>query len=422
MTDYRGSTWNLNFGEIGERHQFRIGYIGQPAYEAYFEVSQASDLVVLLGQVDTLQDKDLLTGDTLQVRKIFTGFFNEIAIEPRLDQYPVQIMRLQEVDVDDLIYVINLFRDDVATSPDDWDLTKMGLVDPETGTIKNKYLPDTIKGDKGDKGYRGDKGDKGDKGDPGLQGPPGVDAVVDDAALAMYVAAVDSETGAAVDERINNRIAMVDGSHKGMGTLADWRVLYEADDLMPGLLSSWGDASGHGDDLVLETPNSPTVAPWLNGTQTVQFSSSPMIRAAIATIPQPFSIVFVGHAPSFPGWFFGADDVRVNRASASSSPPGEYRMVTTASAATIESGAADNDPHLFIAVFDGATSRFVFGANDIAGVVGPSTISNLRLGGWTSSAHYLAGSISTFGIVEEALNSVQIADLRAWAMGKYGVA
>ena len=147
MTDYRGSTWNLNFGEIGERHQFRIGYIGQPAYEAYFEASQASELSALLGQVGTLQDKDLLAGDTLQVRKIFTGFFNEIAIEPRLDQYPAQIMRLQEVDVDDLIYVINLFVADLETSPDDWDFTKLGLVDPETGTIKNKYLPDTIKAD-----------------------------------------------------------------------------------------------------------------------------------------------------------------------------------------------------------------------------------------------------------------------------------
>lgn len=48
MTSYSGVTWRVDYGEISEREQFRVGRLSLESYDAYFPLSELTDLLYAL--------------------------------------------------------------------------------------------------------------------------------------------------------------------------------------------------------------------------------------------------------------------------------------------------------------------------------------------------------------------------------------
>lgn len=125
MTDYRGVTWRVNYGEIAEREQFRVGYIGMESFEAYFPVAQLSDLISTLNAVLSLNLGVIARGASVQARKVSDGLLTSVVVEPRLDTgTPAETMRVRLSDIADILYALTLFQADVTKKPDDWDISK----------------------------------------------------------------------------------------------------------------------------------------------------------------------------------------------------------------------------------------------------------------------------------------------------------
>lgn len=125
MPDYNGVTWRVNYGEIAERDQFRVGYIGQQSFDGYFELAQLSDLITVLSAVQGAPLNQLTKGSTVQARKTSDGVVTTVIIEPRSDTFPAKIMSLGLATLSDLIYALQLFQTATpgAPIPDDWDLS-----------------------------------------------------------------------------------------------------------------------------------------------------------------------------------------------------------------------------------------------------------------------------------------------------------
>lgn len=147
MTDYNGVTWRVNYGEISEREQFRVGYIGQDSFDAYFEVDALGELIGILTTVQGLGLGQMATGTTLQARKVDAGHITEVVIEPRSDQFPPQIMRLELSTTPDLVYALQLFQTALGggdSEPDDWDNSESYVLDHQNGKIRERLLPDRL--------------------------------------------------------------------------------------------------------------------------------------------------------------------------------------------------------------------------------------------------------------------------------------
>lgn len=123
MPDYNGVIWRVNYGEIAERNQFRVGYVGQQSFDGYFELDQLSDLITVLNAVQSASLNQLIKGNTVQARKASDGIVTRVIIEPRMDNFPPQIMALTSTTLSDLIYALQLFQTALsgAPIPDDWD-------------------------------------------------------------------------------------------------------------------------------------------------------------------------------------------------------------------------------------------------------------------------------------------------------------
>lgn len=118
----------MNYGEIAERDQFRVGYVNQESFDAYFELSSLSDLIAVLNTVVGLDFEQIAKGVALQARKVTDGLFTSIRIEPRLDTgEPPQIMSLKLEDLTDFLYALGLFQTALPSDPvpDDWSVPEV---------------------------------------------------------------------------------------------------------------------------------------------------------------------------------------------------------------------------------------------------------------------------------------------------------
>lgn len=151
MPDYNGVTWKVNYGEISERNQFRVGYIGQQSFDGYFELAQLADLISVLSAVQGAPLGQLTKGSTVQARKASDGTVTRVIIEPRSDTFPQQIMSLGLDTLSDLIYALQLFQTAMsgAPIPDDWDgsyvrpivwLDKKGQLQPPNNAISQAVI------------------------------------------------------------------------------------------------------------------------------------------------------------------------------------------------------------------------------------------------------------------------------------------
>lgn len=145
MTDYSGVIWRVNYGEISEREQFRVGYVGQGSYDAYFEVAALAELISILNTVQPFAIGQIAKGVTLQALKVSAGHKTEVVIEPLSGVNPEQIMRLELGTLNDLVYALQLFQTALPSSPeaDDWSFEHLYLFDKGTRKIKKKFLPES---------------------------------------------------------------------------------------------------------------------------------------------------------------------------------------------------------------------------------------------------------------------------------------
>lgn len=146
MTDYSGVIWRVNYGEISEREQFRVGYVGQESYDAYFEIAALAELISILNTVQPFTIGQIAKGVTLQAVKVSAGHKTEVVIEPLSGVNPEQIMRLDLGTVNDLVYALQLFQTNLpdVVVPEDWDFSDLYLFDKGTRTFKEKFLPDWL--------------------------------------------------------------------------------------------------------------------------------------------------------------------------------------------------------------------------------------------------------------------------------------
>lgn len=249
-----------------------------------------------------------------------------------------------------------------------------------------------------------------------------VESILADPDSAAYQR-IESQTNQRIveqtDERIAEYLAGLLPDPGGLATIADWAALYEADGLVHGTLTSWGDTSGNGHDLQVLQHAAPSVVTWRGG-KAVHFVGSPMAAQPFASL-WPVSIVVIGQTTAFPGWFVGSDAARINRASSSASPAGVLRAVGSH---TIDSPFSDNDPHLMIGMFDGANSSFIVDNTVTRGVLNPAVgagMTNLVLGGWSTSEHHLSGYIAAVAVFQGVLSNEQIHQIRSVAQAKYGL-
>ena len=125
MTSYSGVTWRVDYGEISEREQFRVGRLNLESYDAYFPLSQLQDLIDTLNAVTPLGLNLIARGNQVQAVKVSDGLLTSVVISPRLDTgTPVESMRLPLSELTDLLYALSLFRADMSALPDDWDFSK----------------------------------------------------------------------------------------------------------------------------------------------------------------------------------------------------------------------------------------------------------------------------------------------------------
>lgn len=196
--------------------------------------------------------------------------------------------------------------------------------------------------------------------------------------------------------------------------LAPWAALYEADALAIGGLSSWGDTSGNGRDLVVERQVVPNVEAW-QGARAVKFASSPMSSLPFVASGFPVTVVLVGDATS--GYLFGSGGAQVSRNTT-------FQMSSTGS--SLASSVASSSPVLVIAEFRAAASRIVVNASNVSGVIPLSSTTSgvdlVRLGGFSSSSDYLTGHVAMCGVIVGSITETQISSLRSWAQRKYGIA
>lgn len=147
MTDYSGVTWRVNYGEIAERDQFRVGRLNMESFDGYFELGSLADLISVLNTVVGLGLNQLARGASLQARKVSDGLFTTIRIEPRLDTGdPVRIMSLRLEELTDFLYALGLFQSAVDPEPDDWDISKLlpvAILDRD-GHIQEKNIPERL--------------------------------------------------------------------------------------------------------------------------------------------------------------------------------------------------------------------------------------------------------------------------------------
>ena len=141
MTSYSGVTWRVNYGEISEREQFRVGRLSLERYDAYFPLSQLQDLIDTLTAVTPPDLNVIARGSKVQAVKVSDGLLTSVVISPRLDTgTPVESMRLPLSELTDLLYALSLFRADTSALPDDWDFSKPNSINE---AALPKYLQQT---------------------------------------------------------------------------------------------------------------------------------------------------------------------------------------------------------------------------------------------------------------------------------------
>lgn len=161
--------------------------------------------------------------------------------------------------------------------------------------------------------------------------------------------------------------------------------------------------------------------------QSVNSASGRRLRIVpfAAAIPQPFTLVTVAKLTTAGAGVLAAGE------DAAYTPSLIARIGSTATVFEIDAGAtllhtatADANWHVFIAVFNGASSVFSVDGNEVTGAAGSNSlgpnlhIQQLPVAGGSST---YPGQTADIGIYPSALTSAQRATLNGWLRSEYGI-
>lgn len=183
-------------------------------------------------------------------------------------------------------------------------------------------------------------------------------------------------------------------------------------------VTSWRNQSGGGDPANGVAGRQPTFrssTAAFNNRPTVQFDGNDILFFDITDIPQPYKFVLVGSITAT-GVFLGG---AVAGTGVGRSAGTWYMSAVT----PITGGTADNNPHSFVGVFNGASSRLdVDGASGtVSGNANTGAMSFLFLGESASSTLPMTGHLAFWGIYSNATPDASLAALATGLRNFYAI-
>lgn len=214
-------------------------------------------------------------------------------------------------------------------------------------------------------------------------------------------------------------------------TIAPWLHAFWASDPSwtppadGGEVTTWRDAGSAATDAAKLSTTGPTFrasAAHYAGRPVVQFKTSNTLRTtAGSTSTSARTVVAVGNIDT-------ATATMVDGASANSTGRLAVQnttvlLVSRNTNVGVTGDTYDSDPHLWVCVFDGASSTFHL--DNVALTVGSSpgttAAAGMTLGSLRDGTASMAGSIAFAAVLDGAITSTQRDDLWGWASGAYGL-
>jgi len=190
-----------------------------------------------------------------------------------------------------------------------------------------------------------------------------------------------------------------------------------------GAVSQWDDKSGNGYDVTQGTAaNQPTSGTrTLNSLNVLDFDGNDLlIKTTSPTLTQPNTVFFVAEL----------DTTGANRTLLDGAGGAGRNIVRATSlnnwaiyAATfVTGGTSDTDPHIFRAVFDGASSSLhVDAVSTLTGDPGAQSLVGFAIGATYSATNGWDGAIAEVIIVDGTLTAGEIADTESYLANKWGI-
>lgn len=121
VNEVAGPSWRVQYGEIAEQLQFRIGRVGQEVFDAYFPIASLADVTAVLSASTGLSVGAFSRGTNYQTQKLPT-WQNDIALTP-LSYTPVPpLLQLYLAEVPELVGLLQALAPNVPSAdPGDWD-------------------------------------------------------------------------------------------------------------------------------------------------------------------------------------------------------------------------------------------------------------------------------------------------------------
>lgn len=197
-------------------------------------------------------------------------------------------------------------------------------------------------------------------------------------------------------------------------------------------VSNWPNETGESDASVSANPPSlDAVNSSYNDKPVVDFSvdnNRLLDTSNFSVAPTyPLSVVVIGNMGAASGIndaFFDGNDSTNRNSILKSADASEWRIF--ARTGTVVGGTADNDPHLFVGVFDGSTGNETLnidGATVISGSdAGSSQLDGLRIGNLSAGTFSCRGNIALIGLYEGDITSDSLwPTFKAWVELHYGL-
>jgi len=155
------------------------------------------------------------------------------------------------------------------------------------------------------------------------------------------------------------------------------------------------------------------------GVPSILGDGTDVMSTTFTTLTQPNTIVFIGKCPQTSGNRFaydGLDSSNRNTFLRGSGGSFQYNAGTTITAAT-----ADTNDHLWVTIYNGASSDSQQDGTSYTGSAGTHSISGLRVFANNASLLQWVGYISFLGVYDGTLSAGDITALETWATSHYGI-
>lgn len=188
-------------------------------------------------------------------------------------------------------------------------------------------------------------------------------------------------------------------------------------------LDAWPDSSGNAHNAIQATSlNRPTFdVDGLNGRQCIRFAGDDWLAVEFAELTQPTTLVVVGFTDTGSSQSFIDGFDQTHRHFVRQVGITNYRLY--AGEILDAPVIPDRVPHLFVAVFNGASSSLeIDGALVASGNSGAQTLTGLTIGAaFFGGSDWLTGGIGFAGLLPGVISSGDRTILEQWAASEYGI-